>query len=264
MKSGGKKAYLKDLERLDYALVSDEICTVTNVNYSNDDLLEHTLDVFFCSDGVKRPILIDIHGGGFISHDKKVDNVFCNVMAQKGFVTFALNYRLAYPKNTVFDQLVDVRNAIVWIRDHAASYNADVNAIYIVGHSSGAVLAVAEAMASKSYSGLILDCGLMHFHKKSIAYWGMRNMVFPKNYKKDARYQNLIFEQNPDIKSLPKLALITNSSDELKDMTYYFDELLRKNNIEHRLFDEGSQGHMGIIFNPEPNLIDSVCDYIRK
>lgn len=104
----------------------------------------------------------------------------------------------------------------------------------------------------------------MRFYKKSIAYWGMRNMVFPKNYKKDARYQNLIFEQNPDIKSLPKLALITNSSDELKDMTYYFDELLRKNNIEHRLFDGGSQGHMGIIFKPEPNLIDSVCDCIRK
>ncbi|MCR5103511.1 MAG: alpha/beta hydrolase fold domain-containing protein, partial [Eubacterium sp.] len=59
--------------------------------------------------------------GGFISHDKKVDSVFANVMAQNGFVVFSLNYRLAYPKYTVFDQIDDIDKATRWIVQHAST-----------------------------------------------------------------------------------------------------------------------------------------------
>ena len=34
-------------------------------------------------------------------------------------------------------------------------------------------------------AGVITDCGLLHFYKSSIAYWGMRKMCFPKGFKKD-------------------------------------------------------------------------------
>ncbi|MBQ4627652.1 MAG: alpha/beta hydrolase, partial [Clostridia bacterium] len=74
---------------------------------------------------VPTAVLIDIHGGGFISHDKSVDSVFANVMAQKGFVVFALNYRLAYPEYNVFDQIEDIDKAARWIVEHASSYEGD-------------------------------------------------------------------------------------------------------------------------------------------
>ncbi len=52
-----------------------------------------------------------------------------------------------------------------------------------------------------TYNGIFLDCGgAMHFYINNIAYWGgMRNMVFPKGYKKMAKYHYLIFENNPQI-----------------------------------------------------------------
>ena len=279
MKNSGNKAYIKDLERLDRSAISDEITMISNISYIPDDNMEHTLDIYLCENGLEKPILIDIHGGGFISHDKKIDSVFANVMAQKGFVVFTLNYRLAYPEYNVFNQIEDIDKATRWIIEHAASYRGDSKSIYLAGHSSGGVNAIAETLLSISsdmlsdygfekreykYSGLILDCGLLHFYKNSIAYNGMRRMVFPKSYKNDRRYEYLLFDRNDDVNRLPKTVIITNESDQLKDMSYYFNELLDKRYVEHVLLEKGSKGHMGVIFDPKKDgmiLINEIYDY---
>ena len=280
MKNSGGKAYVRDIERLDQSAISEEITMISNVNYIPDDSMEHTLDIYFRNDGVKKPILIDIHGGGFISHDKKVDSIFANVMAQNGFVVFSLNYRLAYPEYNVFDQIDDIDKATRWVVKHAFSYDGENKRMYVVGHSSGGVNAVAEVLLSLSsemlsdygfekrdytYRGLIIDCGLMHFYKNSIAYNGMRRMVFPKSYKNDRRYEYLLFDRNDDVNRLPKTVIITNESDQLKDMSYYFNELLGKRYVEHVLSEKGSKGHMGVIFDPKKDgmiLINEIFDYL--
>lgn len=280
MKNSGNKAYIKDLERLDRSAISDEITMISNISYIPDDNMEHTLDIYLCENGLEKPILIDIHGGGFISHDKKIDSVFANVMAQKGFVVFTLNYRLAYPEYNVFNQIEDIDKATRWIIEHAASYRGDSKSIYLAGHSSGGVNAIAETLLSISsdmlsdygfekreykYSGLILDCGLLHFYKNSIAYNGMRRMVFPKSYKNDRRYEYLLFDRNDDVNRLPKTVIITNESDQLKDMSYYFNELLDKRYVEHVLLEKGSKGHMGVIFDPKKDgmiLVNEIYDYL--
>ena len=281
MKDSGNKAYIKDLERLDCSLISDEITVVNDVNYAGDNDPEHTLDIYYRNDGKLKPVLIDIHGGGFISHDKNVDSVFANVMAQKGFVVFVLNYRLSYPEYTVFDQINDIDKATRWVVNNAYAYDGITLRLFLSRHSSGGVNAVAEALLSicpqmrsaygltdrnYRYSGLILDCGLMHFYKNSVAYNGMRDMVFTKGYKKDPRYGFLVFEKNGLIRELPKTAVITNDSDELKDMSFYFDELLTKEKVPHRLFDKGSEGHMGIVFRPVmegSGLLDDVIAFLN-
>jgi len=280
MKNSGGKAYVRDIERLDQSAISEEITMISNVNYIPGDSMEHMLDIYFRNDGVKKPILIDIHGGGFISHDKKVDSIFANVMAQNGFVVFSLNYRLAYPEYNVFDQIDDIDKATRWVVKHASLYDGENKRMYVVGHSSGGVNAVAEVLLSLSsemlsdygyekrdytYRGLIIDCGLMHFYKNSIAYNGMRRMVFPKSYKNDRRYKYLLFDRNDDVNRLPKTVIITNESDQLKDMSYYFNELLDKRYVEHVLLEKGSKGHMGVIFDPKKDgmiLINEIFDYL--
>ncbi len=265
MKKSGDKAYKKDLQKLDFKKLSSKVTEKRNINYIQDDSPEHTLDVYYKDDGKLKPILIDIHGGGFISHDKEVNRLFGNFMAQKGFAVFNLNYRLAFPKYNVFDQIDDISNAVSFILKNAPEYSADSGRMYIAGHSSAGVLAIAEALLCISqkmrkdygisdrnykYSGILIDCGLLHFYKKSIAYWGMRKMVFPSGYKKDIRYKDLIFEKNPDVKILPKTVLITNSKDELKSMTFHFEKVLAKFKVKNMLMDKGTDGHIGIIFKP--------------
>ena len=271
MKKSGEKSFLKDLEKIDRTKLDESICEDLDISYTDKSSNEQKLDVYYSKIKIKKPILIDIHGGGFISNDKEINHLFGNYMAQNGFVVFNLNYRLAYPEYTVFDQIEDIDSAVNWILANAEKYGGDANSMYIAGHSSAGVLAVTEAMLCNNtdmlrdynlkerhynYKGMILDCGLMHFYKRSIAYTGMRNMVFPKNYSKNEKYKYLIFENREEIKNLPKTVLITNKKDALKNMTYWFKKVLEHYGVPHLLIDDGKDGHMGIIYKPysEDNL----------
>ena len=271
MKKSGEKSFLKDLEKIDRTKLDKSICEDLDISYTDKSSNEQKLDVYYSKIKIKKPILIDIHGGGFISNDKEINHLFGNYMAQNGFVVFNLNYRLAYPEYTVFDQIEDIDSAVNWILANAEKYGGDANSMYIAGHSSAGVLAVTEAMLCNNtdmlreyslkerhynYKGIILDCGLMHFYKRSIAYTGMRNMVFPKNYSKNEKYKYLIFENREEIKNLPKTVLITNKKDALKNMTYWFKKVLEHYGVPHLLIDDGKDGHMGIIYKPysEDNL----------
>lgn len=280
MKMIGERAYLKDLERIDLSKLDHDIKSVKDISYVDDNSIEHKLDVHYLSNQKLKPILVDIHGGGFISGYKEMNSLFANYLAQRGFVVFNLNYRLAYPTINVFDQIEDISNAVKWIVSNAGKFEANIDEMYIAGHSAGGVLAVAESLLCHDkqmrddfdiderdykYSGIILDCGVMHFYRKNIAYWGMRNMIFPKGYRKMDQYQYLVFENNRQLSTLPKTVLLTNEKDNLRDMTHYFKRVLDGHQVDHKLFDVGTDGHMGIIYKPytEENqrIIDDVQEY---
>ncbi len=280
MKKIGESAYLKDLERIDLSKLDHDIKSVKDISYVDDNSIEHKLDVHYLSNQKLKPILVDIHGGGFISGYKEMNSLFANYLAQRGFVVFNLNYRLAYPTINVFDQIEDISNAVKWIVSNAGKFEANIDEMYIAGHSAGGVLAVAESLLCHDkqmrddfdiderdykYSGIILDCGVMHFYRKNIAYWGMRNMIFPKGYRKMDQYQYLVFENNRQLSTLPKTVLLTNEKDNLRDMTHYFKRVLDGHQVDHKLFDVGTDGHMGIIYKPytEENqrIIDDVQEY---
>ncbi|MCR5103510.1 MAG: hypothetical protein K6B68_03515 [Eubacterium sp.] len=49
-------------------------------------------------------------------------------------------------------------------------------------------------------------------------------------------------------------------------MSYYYKNLLQSRNVEHVLFDKGSKGHMGVIFDPKKDdmiLINEILDYLK-
>ena len=222
MKKIGERAYLNDLDRIDLSKSDGNITEVKDISYINDNLTEHQLDIYYKSNHELKPVIIDIHGGGFISGYKEMDSLFANYLAQRGFAVFNLNYRLAYPTIHVFDQIEDISNAVKWIISNAEQYESNICEMYITGHSAGGVLAIAESLLCNDktmrddyhieernykYNGIILDCGAMYFYNKNIAYWGMRNMIFPKGYKKMAQYQYLIFDNNSQISTLTKTVL---------------------------------------------------------
>ena len=283
MKKSGDIALKTDVGKLDLSRLPEDVTEIKDISYADDNDPGHKLDIFVRMDASKKPILIDIHGGGFISEDKAMNRLFGAYMAKLGFVVFELNVRLAYPEWTVFDQIEDIDKGVRFAIERAGKYEGDTDQLYIAGHSSGGVLAFTECMLSSSpemlaefglkernykYKGLITDCGLMHFYKSSIAYWGMRKMIFPKRYKEDKRYKYLTAENNEFIQKLPKAALLTNSKDVLKKMTYYFDGVLSQKSVEHRLFEYGKDGHTGIIFKPytEENqaVLKSVKEYLIR
>lgn len=279
MKKMSEKTYLKDLDRIDASKFDCTIKAVKDISYINDHSIEHKLDIHYKSNQEYKPIIVNIHGGGFISGYKEMDSLFANYLAQRGFVIFDVNYRLAYPRFNVFDQIEDISNAVEWIVSNAEKYEANPKEMYIAGHSAGGVLAIAESLLcldkkmredfniderNYTYNGIILDCGAMHFYVNNLAYWGMRNMVFPKGFKKMAKYHYLIFENNRKLSTLPKTVLLTNEKDELRTMTYYFKKVLDGHQVDNKLFDVGTDGHLGIIFKPYTDENQKVLDAIQE
>lgn len=84
----------------------------------------------------KKPLLIYIHGGSWVSGITEMRNSYISNWAKKGFYTAAISY--SYSPQKVFPfQLQEVFTAIDYIFDHAEENGIDTNNIVLAGESAG-------------------------------------------------------------------------------------------------------------------------------
>lgn len=121
-----------------------------------------TLDVYHRRDRpAGGPILLHFHGGGFHSGNKtrEARPLVQYLTSKRGFVCVSANYRLQ-PDVTLADQVADVREAIAWVRAHAAEYGGEPGALFVTGSSAGAYLAIQAACEGETgIAGLICRYG---------------------------------------------------------------------------------------------------------
>lgn len=99
--------------------------------------------------GWKRPIMIAIHGGGFLFGDKSEMTSLCREFAARGYVCASINYRLVPddPPGDAKDEytravmaaVADADHATRWIEANAVKFHADTTRMFIGGSSAGAV-----------------------------------------------------------------------------------------------------------------------------
>ncbi len=86
------------------------------------------------------PAVLLIHGGGWVSGSKENQRPMAQRLAQEGFVTMTVEYRLSreaqYPSG-----VIDVKAALHWFKENAEEFGVDKNKIAILGTSAGAQLA---------------------------------------------------------------------------------------------------------------------------
>jgi acetyl esterase/lipase len=85
-----------------------------------------------------RPLIVWIHGGGWIGGNK--DHCPAVALVKDGFVVASINYRLSSEAKFPA-QIEDCKAAIRWLRAHAKNYNIDVNHVGVWGASAGGHLA---------------------------------------------------------------------------------------------------------------------------
>lgn len=107
------------------------------------------LDVYSPADGVPdggAPVLLHVHGGGWTIGSKEQQGIpLMQHLAAKGWVCVSINYRLA-PRDPFPAQIVDVKRAIAWIRDHIEEYGGDPDYLAITGGSAGGHLVALAAL----------------------------------------------------------------------------------------------------------------------
>jgi acetyl esterase/lipase len=135
----------------------DDITVIHNINYRDGKSRSCILDLAMKKEtqGLPRPGIVVIHGGGWIEGDKssfasREHGVPGNIVdfAALGFVAVTINYRLAaeapYPA-----ALEDCQCAVRWLRAHAKDYHLDPDHIGAYGNSAGGHLAMLLGMAGK-------------------------------------------------------------------------------------------------------------------
>ena len=123
-------------------LPTADICTVErDVFYGPDQ--RHRLDLFRpMAKDAARPILVYVHGGGFIGGDKGAEGApfYSNIgawAARQGFLGVTMTYRLA-PAHPWPAGPEDVACALKWLIEHAAAHGGDPARIFLMGQSAGA------------------------------------------------------------------------------------------------------------------------------
>lgn len=107
------------------------------------------LDIYRPAQGeglADAPVLLQVHGGGWVMGSKEHQGVpLMQHMAARGWVCVSVNYRLA-PRHPFPTQVIDVKRAIAWVKEHAADYGGDPGYLAITGGSAGGHLAALAAL----------------------------------------------------------------------------------------------------------------------
>ncbi|MCC3217081.1 alpha/beta hydrolase [Chryseobacterium sp. X308] len=98
----------------------------------------------------KLPVLIYVHGGGWVEGDKVVnaDNYLettVKKLIDKQYAVISINYTLLSDSIHFPMPLEDTKDAIRWVRKNAEKYNLDTNNIGLFGASAGAHLSLMAA-----------------------------------------------------------------------------------------------------------------------
>lgn len=123
-----------------------------------DDYL--TLNIWRpASGGARLPVMVFIHGGGFVVGSKDAPAQDGQAFARHGVICVSINYRLGIdgflpiPGVPTNIGLRDQICALNWVKDHIADYGGDASNVTVFGESAGA-MSVANLMASPLAKGL--------------------------------------------------------------------------------------------------------------
>ena len=153
-----------------------DVISIRDIAY--DDNSKNKLDLYYhkdiIHDGKKHPVIIYIHGGGFIMGDKRCRVSISEYYADKGYFVCCINYRMP-PEIAFPEYVIDVVNATNFVEVLAGEYNIDLDNVFVTGDSSGgfsaaylAALKYDDALRQRvgspeikvDFKGILLMCGI--------------------------------------------------------------------------------------------------------
>jgi para-nitrobenzyl esterase len=125
------------------------------------------------TDAKRRPVLVWLHGGGFVNGGSSPAVYDGSAFARRGLVFVSLNYRLgrfgffAHPALTAAHEgplgnygLLDQIAALRWVQRNIARFGGDPARVTLIGESAGGV-SVLDLMASPMAKGLFRQTVVM-------------------------------------------------------------------------------------------------------
>ncbi|MES2331288.1 MAG: alpha/beta hydrolase [Bacteroidota bacterium] len=226
------------------------------------------------------PIIINYHGGGFIS--PLVPGLEYSLWQDAkiyGAIVFAIDYRVA-PENKFPAAVNDSYNAFKWIAEHGSEFGGDTSRIALLGISAGANLAaVVTQKAKKDGIGNKIKLQILNGLPADLSPENMETSVsYQENAKgywqtKAACYfamelyapgQSANTDVSPirteDFRGLPPAVIINAEFDPLRDDGVRYAAKLRKNGV--KVWDKCFAGQIHMLLGL-PRNSDEVKEYER-
>lgn len=243
---------------------------IRDIPYISDSNIYHRLDVYYPQNTEKKlPVIIDIHGGGWMYGTKELNEYYCLSLADRGYTVFNINYRLV-PDATVDEQLRDVAAALKWIGENMHSYPCDADNIMLTGDSAGGQLAVYSAVLAQSeklreifdvqnadmrFTALLLTSPVPFMNDGSpISLY--TKILWGTDYRQKPTYKYMNLDDIISYAQLPPTYLITSSGDSLaRSQTHKAQKLLSSAGVYTKIMDYGSiegkkQPHVFSVLDP--------------
>lgn len=257
------------------------------------DSKNQVLDVYRpkSAKGKKLPVIVSVHGGGWVYGDKERYQYYCMDLAERGFAVVNFTYRLA-PDFKFPSSLEDTNTVFTWVLDHAEEYGFDTSNLFAVGDSAGAHLlglftgictnpAYAANFKFKAPKGFVpkaigLNCGAYHIvmpeDSKDLetdqTAQLMSDLLPGKGTPEELALINVAAQVTPDF---PPVFLMTCTNDFLKDEAPYMAAKLIASNVPFELHYYGdSENLLGHVFHCDMKSDDAricndeECDFFKK
>ena len=225
-----------------------DIVRYDDIQYGTNEPKWQMLDVYRPKNAKgKLPVILSVHGGGWVYGDKDVYQFYCMSLAQRGFAVVNYSYRLApeYPYPASFE---DTSAVCTWLIANAEKYGFDTDHIFAVGDSAGAHMLSLFACAltnpeyakttgyalpeNFSFKAIALNCGAYKMEPsedpKDMNTNLMKDFLPAGGTAEEYRMISPVFHVTKDF---PPVFFMTCPGDFLKDQTQYFVPVLEKNDI---------------------------------
>ena len=286
-----KTFHSMDVKRDSEQTTPKDIIRFDDITYGNDtqwpDL--QLLDVYrpkFVPTSQKLPVIVSVHGGGWVYGDKNAYQFYCMRLAQKGFAVVNFSYRLA-PESIFPSSLEDTEKVFQWICNHAEQFGLDTLNVFAVGDSAGSHLLslYSAALSNQNYAknfpfikpkkltlrAVALNCGKYKF-KAPID--GRKYNILIKGYLPQhgtAEELNLVDATLHITKDFPPAFIMTCKGDFYFPQNQYLIDAMEKAGANYEFHCYGTpENPLQHVFHLDPYLQDAdlctkeECTFFKK
>ena len=260
-----------------------------NIVYGKLDRKAQVLDVYRPrqAEDEDLPVIISVHGGGWVYGDKERYQYYCMSLAQRGFAVVNFTYRLA-PEYKFPAPLEDLNLVCKWVMKRAGRYHFDTERIFAVGDSAGAnILGLYAGICTnpdyaKEYDFQIpegfaltavgLNCGAYTIDKndptQAMTLELMKDFLPEQGTEEDLKKLNVL---NWITDVYPPVFCMTAVNDFLKPQALALVEKLTENQVPfvYRVFGD-KVNQLGHVFHCDIKTVDAAqcndaeCDFFRE